>query len=93
MSASNIKKTIAGVIWPLPGRPTVEDLLDRYSFKKGEIDEDYGMVVVDPSLSYYAFLVSFNAFNRVKDGLSECMKDELTGPWSNPEAEDLEEDI
>ena len=84
MSPSNTQKIIAGVYWPFKGEPTVGKIKNRYGFKDNEIDRAYGVIMVNPSASYYAFLVSYDAFNRVKAGLKGKLRDELTGPWSNP---------
>lgn len=65
------------------GAPTVLDIVTRYGLQPGEIDEEFGVVEIDPADHAYTILVEPEAAQKIQPN----EKWEITGPFSNPKIE------
>ncbi len=66
--------------------PTLEQVAKKFGFDKKDLDEDFGVIEIDPQDNLYSILVEENAI------VPEDEKD-IKGPFSNPRIEpfDLKE--
>lgn len=78
-------KVLFSLTWP-EGEPTPEAVCERYGFRPDELDEQFGVVEIDPEDNLYSVLVDAEAARRVAP---RGWKDEdgLEGPFSNPRIE------
>jgi hypothetical protein len=63
--------------------PTVEDVIRHFGFHEGELDREYGVVLVDSVESRYVALVDESAERRLAEGLDP----NEAGFFSNPTVE------
>ncbi|MFF7438830.1 hypothetical protein [Streptomyces sp. NPDC008122] len=68
----------------LPGRATVQHALDKLGLSAEEIDQEYGLVSLDPSQDLYALLVTESAAARIR---AHGQPGEYSGPFANPKIE------
>lgn len=61
-------------------KPTLEQVAKKFGFEKKDIDEEFGVVEIDPQDNLYSILVEETAI---------APKDEknIKGPFSNPKIE------
>lgn len=69
------------------GKPTLETVYQEYGFQLGEIDPDYGIVLVDSTESLYAVLVEEAARQRVEMRLPADAAEQRIGFFANPRIE------
>jgi hypothetical protein len=65
-------------------KPSLKDLLERYHLSNADVDEDFGVIEIDPSEHVYTFLVEEAAAEKIADQTTD-----LRGPFSNPVIEDF----
>jgi hypothetical protein len=65
------------------GPPTVPEIVSRYGLQPGEIDADFGVVLIDPADHAYTILVEPSAAGKIQPGGDW----ETSGPFSNPKIE------
>ncbi len=67
-------------------KPTLEQVAQKFGFKKKDLDDDFGVVEIDPQDNLYSVLVEETAIVP-KDAKN------IKGPFSNPRIEpfDLKE--
>lgn len=65
------------------GAPTVQEIINRYGLKPGEIDDEYGVIEIDPDDHAYTILVEREAAQKIQPGGNW----EVSGPYSNPKIE------
>jgi len=61
-------------------KPTLEQVAQKFGFEKKDLDEDFGVVEIDPQDNLYSILVEETAIVP-KD------KENIKGPFSNPRIE------
>lgn len=71
----------------LGGRPTLETVYQEYGFEPGEVDPDYGVVLIDPAKSLYVVLVEEAARQRVEARLPADAAEKGIGFFANPRIE------
>lgn len=65
------------------GSPTMQQIVSRYGLQPGEIDDEFGIVEIDPTDHSYTILVEPSAAKKIQpDG-----KWNTSGPFSNPKIE------
>lgn len=65
------------------GRPALDDVVERYGLAPEEIDQDFGVVEIDPDDHLYVVLVTPEAAARIEPGDGW----DTSGPYSNPRIE------
>lgn len=67
-------------------KPTLEQVAEKFGFDKNDLDEDFGVVEIDPQDDLYSIMVEESAIGQ-KD------TENIKGPFSNPRIEpfDLQE--
>jgi len=65
------------------GAPTVPEIVSRYGLQPGEIDEQFGVIGIDPKDHAYTILVEPSAAQKIQPD----KKWEISGPFSNPKIE------
>ncbi len=67
-------------------KPSLEQVAKKYGFKTDDIDQDFGVVEIDPQDNLYSILVE-------EDAVAPKAAKDIKGPFSNPRIEpfDLEE--
>ena len=63
--------------------PTIAALRSRYRLRKGEIDEEFGVVEIDPQAHLYTVLVDPAAAAKIQPSAGW----KVEGPFSNPKIE------
>ena len=63
--------------------PTLQEIRRRYNFSAGELDDEYGVVEIDPDDHLYAFRVEQAAAQKVAAGHDRP----YTGPFADPKIE------
>lgn len=66
--------------------PRLEDVMSSYGLESGEVDEDYGVVEIDPADSSYVILVEESAMAKL-EGSDESEQADQGGTFSNPRIE------
>jgi hypothetical protein len=61
-------------------KPSLEQVAKKYGFKTNDIDQEFGVVEIDPQDNLYSILVEENAV-VLKDAKN------IKGPFSNPRIE------
>ena len=64
-------------------RPTVESVRSLYGLTAAELDENFGVVEIDPDEGLFTILVADSAATKVQSGSGW----EVEGPYSNPRIE------
>lgn len=74
-----MSKMLYSVNWK-GDKPTIEQVAKKFGFKKKDLDEDFGVVEIDPQNNLYSILIEETAV---------VPKDEknIEGPFSNPRIE------
>ena len=64
-------------------KPTLDEVCRRYGFARGDLDDGFGVIEVDPQDHTYAVLAEQSASRRVA---SESMRRDgkVKGPFANP---------
>ena len=62
-----------------PAEASVESVCELLKLAPGELDQDFGVVPIDPEKSLYSILVDENAIGRL-----EQPPVAVQGPYSNP---------
>lgn len=62
-----------------PAKTSLRDVMERYSFKEGDVDHDYGVVPLVPEEGLYAVMVEAAAVEKAGPGAE--------GPFANPRIE------
>lgn len=65
----------------LPAGATLPDALSRYGLAPDEVDQEYGLVSVDPAQGLYALLVDEDAAARLTGSPG------VSGPYADPPIE------
>jgi hypothetical protein len=65
--------------------PTVAEIIHRYALKPGDIDEEFGVVVIDPEAQDYTILVEPEVAQKIQPNENWG----ISGPFSNPKIEPL----
>ena len=65
----------------LPAPATLERAAERLGLKPGEIDEHFGLVLVDPGRDQYAIMIEESAAARLAGA------EGVRGPYANPRIE------
>lgn len=67
--------------------PSLEQVAEKLGITKGDLDEEYGLIEIDPEQKLYSVMVEESA-------VGERMSPDVKGPFSNPRIEPfgLEED-
>ncbi|MQS14699.1 hypothetical protein F7Q99_21140 [Streptomyces kaniharaensis] len=68
----------------LPRGATMQHALDKLGLSAEEIDQEYGLVSLDPSRGLYVLLVAESAAARIRD---HGQSGEYSGPFANPKIE------
>lgn len=63
--------------------PTVPELIAQYGLQPGEIDEDFGVIEIDPEDHAYTILIEPTAASKIQPNENW----EVSGPFSNPKIE------
>jgi hypothetical protein len=66
------------VTWP-GERPSLREVCEKYGLRPHEVDEDFGMIEIDPDAHLYTLRVDQDAAARV----SEAYGDEVDGPFGD----------
>jgi hypothetical protein len=64
-----------------PERATLEDARERLGLEEGELDDDFGVVEIDPDQHQYAVLVDEKAAEQISG------QPGVKGPFANPPIE------
>lgn len=67
--------------------PTVAEVRRLFNLKDDEVDDQFGVVAIDPDEHLYATLVAVNASGRVESALAGRPRDPAEGVFSNPTIE------
>lgn len=79
-----MSKVLYNVRWA-DGPPTIEQICEKYGFSPDEVDNQYGVIEIDPRDHLYSILVEDAAVARVEPDWAERGNDAgLEGPFSNP---------
>lgn len=65
------------------GAPTLPEIIQQYGLQAGEIDEEFGVVEIDPDAHSYTILVEPEAAQKIQPNTQWDTK----GPFSNPKIE------
>jgi hypothetical protein len=65
------------------GTPSLQEISSKFGLELGEIDEDFGVVAIDPERNDYTILVEQGATQKIK--ANEHW--DVSGPYSNPRIE------
>jgi len=77
--------------FPWAGRPpTLAEAADRFDLRAGELDERYGVVLVDPTASLYVVLIDDSAAGRVLSNLTDDQIAAGAGMFANPQIDPTE---
>lgn len=76
-------RLLFNVTWE-QGQPSLEQVREKYGFGPEEIDQDFGVIEIDPQDHLYTVLVDQEAAQRVRKRMG---KGPLEGPYSNPRIE------
>lgn len=74
-----MSKMLYSINWT-GSKPTLEQIANRFGFDKKDLDEDFGVVEIDPQDNLYSILVEENAVVPKEEG-------DIKGPFSNPRIE------
>jgi len=64
------------------GKPSIEEICERYGFKADEIDKEFGIIEIDPEANLYTILVEYKAAQRVMKEYGDDQS--IEGPFTNP---------
>ncbi|KUN79278.1 hypothetical protein [Streptomyces griseoruber] len=78
-----IKERTLLITVDLPQGATFQQALDQLGLSAGEVDEEYGLVALDPDRGKYVLLVAESAAAR--QGWSEA--EGVSGPFADPKIE------
>lgn len=67
------------------GVPTVQEIVERYGLQPDEIDEQFGVIAIDPDDHAYTILIEPSAAQKIQPD----EKWAISGPFSNPKIEPL----
>jgi len=67
--------------------PTVDEVRRLFNLSDGEVDDQFGVIAIDPDEHIYAALVSADASERVESALASRSRDPAEGIFSNPKIE------
>lgn len=65
------------------GPPTLEEIVRRYNLQSGDIDDEFGVVEIDPERHDYTILVESEAAKKI----APTEHWEVSGSFSNPRIE------
>lgn len=77
---SKVMLTIEG----LAEEPTLARVMEEYQLTPDEVDQEYGVQLIDPAAGAYVIMVEESAASRVSRAYEE-----VAGPYSNPKIETL----
>lgn len=60
--------------------PSIEDVAEKLGVKKDDIDEEYGVIEIDPDQNLYSVMVEESA-------ITDAGGEGVEGPFSNPRIE------
>jgi hypothetical protein len=63
--------------------PTLQEIAERYQLQPGELDQEFGIVEIDPERHDYAILVE----PEVAKKIAPTENWQVSGPYSNPRIE------
>ena len=82
-----MSKVLYNVRWP-DGSPTIEDVCRKYGLASEEVDQQYGLIEIDPQDHLYCMLVEQAAVARLSQTWAQSGKPaDIEGPYSNPPIE------
>ena len=64
---------------------SVDDLVQRFHISHSDLDEDFGVIEIDPKDHAFTFLVEESAAKKIVKQADA----EVSGPFSNPVIEDF----
>jgi hypothetical protein len=67
-------------------KPSVEEVIQKFGLSPGEIDLEFGVMVIDPQDDLYCILVEESMLERLGGQPGEKPAD-LEGPFANPPIE------
>ena len=62
--------------------PKIEDVMQELKLKAGELDEEFGVQMIDPAAGDYAILIEEEVARRIDPDQAE-----VSGPYANPKIE------
>jgi hypothetical protein len=80
-----VAKMLYSIEWT-EGPPSLADVRERYGLAEGEVDEQFGVVPVDPDAGTYSVLVEDAAMARAL-GSEGAETAKVSGPYANPRIE------
>ncbi|GJL56100.1 MAG: hypothetical protein NPIRA02_32320 [Nitrospirales bacterium] len=78
-------KVLVTISWE-KGVPTLKDVCKKYGLKLEEIDQEYGIIEIDPQDNLYSILVDHEAAQRINPQFTQDDTG-IKGPFSNPPIE------
>lgn len=63
--------------------PTLQEIVGKYGLEPDELDEQFGVVLIDPEKNDYTILVEQSAASKI----SPSKQWDVSGPYSNPPIE------
>ena len=78
-----MSKVMFNVHWP-EGHPTVGQICQKYGLSPQDLDDQFGVIEVDPAEHVYTILVDESAAARLEPDRADRG---LEGPFSNPKIE------
>ena len=78
-----MSKVMFNVRWP-EGHPTAEQVCQKYGLSPEDVDDQFGVIEVDPAEHVYTILVDEAAAARLDP---DRANGRLEGPFSNPKIE------
>jgi hypothetical protein len=70
--------------WQGKKAPNIQDLEQKFDLKKSDLDEEFGIVLIDPEKSLYSILVNQDIVTKLTG-----YQGDLRGPFSNPRIEPM----
>jgi hypothetical protein len=83
-----VTKSLCTIQWK-KGIPTLDDVCASFQLDKSDVDEDFGVVEIDPDDHLYSIMVEESRIAQVDPKWAEVETEEgtLRGPFSNPPVE------
>jgi hypothetical protein len=67
-------------------KPSIDEVIKKFGLSPGEVDLDFGVMVIDPQDNLYCILVEESALDRLSGETGESPEG-LEGPFANPPIE------
>ena len=79
-----MNKVLYSLTWKGEEKPTIDALLRTYQIKEAEIDQDFGIIEIDPENKLYAIMVEAEVAGRLSN-----YEGDLKGPYANVRIEPM----